>query len=145
MKASEYLIVHTTVDDRPQAEFLARTLLDARLAACIQIVPIHSLYRWEGALESSHEYRLEIKTRTDRYEALEALLLRHHPYETPEILAVPVVAGSKEYLKWVDGECEAPSQKENNNMHEAVELMKKDYAEDGELRAFENLDGDEFL
>jgi len=106
MKASEYLIVHTTVDDRPKAEFLARTLLDARLAACIQIVSIHSLYRWEGTLESSDEYRLEIKTRTDCYEALEALLLRHHPYETPEILAVPVVAGSEGYFKWVDGECD---------------------------------------
>ena len=105
MKHADYLIVHTTVDDRSKAEFLARTILEARLGACIQIVPIQSLYRWEGALESSDEYRLEIKTRADRYDALETLLLRHHPYDTPEILAIPVVAGSEEYLRWVDGEC----------------------------------------
>ncbi|WP_456457977.1 divalent-cation tolerance protein CutA, partial [Nitratifractor sp.] len=105
MKPIDYLIVHTTVDDRAKAEFLARTILEARLGACIQIVPIQSLYRWEGALESSDEYRLEIKTRADRYDTLEALLLRHHPYDTPEILAIPVVAGSEEYLRWVDGEC----------------------------------------
>jgi len=106
MKTATYLIVHTTVDDRAKAEFLARTLLEARLAACIQIVPIHSHYRWEGALESADEYRLEIKTRTDRYDALEALLLRHHPYDTPELLAIPVLTGSKGYLSWMD-ECTA--------------------------------------
>ena len=106
MKASEYLIVHTTVNERSKAEFLARTILEARLAACIQIVPIHSFYRWEGRLESADEYRLEIKTRTESYDALQALLLRHHPYDTPEILAIPVAGGSEGYLRWVDRECE---------------------------------------
>jgi periplasmic divalent cation tolerance protein len=105
MKAPEYLIVHTTVDERSKAEFLARTILEAHLGACVQILPIHSLYRWEGRLESADEYRLEIKTRTESYPALEALLLRHHPYETPEILAIPVIGGAEGYLKWVDAEC----------------------------------------
>ncbi len=105
MNPTDYLIVHTTVDERSKAEFLARTILEACLGACIQIVPIHSFYRWEGRLESADEYRLEIKTRTDRYDALQALLLHHHPYDTPEILAIPVVGGSEGYLRWVDGEC----------------------------------------
>jgi len=141
MKTVTYLIVHTTVDERAKAEFLSRTILEARLAACIQIVPIHSFYRWEGKLESADEYRLEIKTRTDRYDALQALLLRHHPYDTPEILAIPVTGGSEGYLRWVDGECgSSSSPKEQSDQHKAVESMKKEYAKDKELTDFTDLD-----
>ncbi|ADV46719.1 divalent-cation tolerance protein CutA [Nitratifractor salsuginis] len=105
MKAPNALVVVTTTETKEHAEFLARTLLEARLGTCVQIIPIHSLYRWQGAIESAGEYRLEIKTLLRCYPALERLILRHHPYETPEIIALPVVEGSAGYLEWLEGEC----------------------------------------
>lgn len=105
MKTSSALLVVTTTETKEHAEFLTRTLLEARLGACVQIFPIQSLYRWQGAIETAGEYRLEIKTLSRHYPALESLILWHHPYETPEIIAMPIAEGSAGYLEWLEEEC----------------------------------------
>jgi periplasmic divalent cation tolerance protein len=100
-----YLQVVTTTSREADAERIARTLLEGRLAACVQIMgPVTSLYWWKEALETSGEWLCLIKTREDLFGALERTIRKVHPYETPEIVALPVVAGSRDYLKWLQGE-----------------------------------------
>ena len=79
-------------------------MLERRLAACVQASDINSMYRWKGDVESSNEVRLMIKARRADYAAVEALILELHSYETPEILALDVVTGSRGYLSWIDAE-----------------------------------------
>lgn len=94
--------VLTTTPAKADAEKIARALLDQRLAGCVQIGgPITSCYRWEGKLETSEEWLCTIKTGRNLYDRVEAAIRELHPYQTPEILAVPVVAGSQNYLKWL--------------------------------------------
>ncbi|WP_420033551.1 divalent-cation tolerance protein CutA [Streptomyces sp. cg28] len=96
------LAVLTTVDDADRAETLARGAVDARVAACAQVsAPVMSVYRWEGVVETAREWQILLKTTEARYEALESWLRSHHPYATPEIIAVPVVRGAADYLGWV--------------------------------------------
>jgi periplasmic divalent cation tolerance protein len=102
---SEYLQVVTTVANRAEGEELARHLVGLRLAACVQVSgPINSCYHWQGRLEEAQEYQLFIKSRADLYGVLEAEIKKKHPYETPEIIALPIVAGSADYLAWLDTE-----------------------------------------
>ena len=99
----KYLQVTTTTSSAGEAERLASKLLEARLAACIQIVgPISSKYWWQNRLETSVEWQCTIKTRDLLYAAVESLLLKHHSYDIPEIIAVPIVGGSQSYLSWLD-------------------------------------------
>lgn len=99
------LLVLTTLPDRSSAEKLARELVEARLAACVNVLAsCHSIYRWQGTLETAEETPLLIKTSSDRYPALEAAILDCHPYQLPEVLALSVVAGLPAYLAWVDAE-----------------------------------------
>lgn len=99
---SDYLMVLTTLPDQPQAEALAGTLLEQKLAACIQVLPpMTSLYTWQGKVEKESEHLMLIKTRTSRYEDLAAAVREHHPYEVPELIAVDVVTGLSEYLDWI--------------------------------------------
>ncbi|OII68793.1 MULTISPECIES: divalent-cation tolerance protein CutA [unclassified Streptomyces] len=99
------LTVLTTTDSAAKAEELARGAVGAGLAACAQIsAPVTSVYRWEGAVESAREWQVLFKTADDRYAALEAYLREHHPYDTPEIIATPVLRGSAEYLAWITRE-----------------------------------------
>lgn len=85
---------------------IARALLEARLCACAQTVgPITSHYRWKGKVERAREWLLVIKTRSTLLDDLEAQILRLHPYDVPEILAVPVSRGHDAYVRWVEGEC----------------------------------------
>ncbi len=107
MSSTRALVVITGTQTQEEAKFLARTVLDARLGACVQIVPIQSLYRWKGELEEAIEYRLEIKSMSRCYLRLERLILQHHPYETPEIIAIPLVNISADYEAWLDAECQA--------------------------------------
>jgi len=101
----EYIQVVTTIERREEAERIARTLVEERLAACVQVVgPIHSTYRWHGAIETAQEWQCWAKSRRDLYEQIEAAIRRLHSYEVPEILAVPVLAGSAAYLAWLDGQ-----------------------------------------
>lgn len=84
------------------AEALATTLVEQRVAACVNVVPeVRSVYRWQGAVEQTEECLLLIKTAASRYEALEQQVRAHHPYELPEIVAVSLNAGFTDYLRWV--------------------------------------------
>ena len=83
---------------------IARVLVESGQAACVQVLgPVNSTYRWQGRLESSSEWLCLIKTDRRNWPALEQAILRLHPYDTPELVAVPVVAGSKRYLDWLAG------------------------------------------
>jgi periplasmic divalent cation tolerance protein len=101
---SRYVMVITTCADDEQATQLATALVDKKLAACVQASNITSTYRWKGAVETAGEVRLLIKARYSDYRAIEALIKSTHSYETPEILAVPVITGSAAYLEWIDTE-----------------------------------------
>jgi len=99
----EYLQVVTTVEDEGKARAIARTLVERRLAACAQVLgPIASTYWWRGQVETAEEWLCVLKTRADLYEELERALRTIHPYEEPEILAIPIAAGSPTYLAWID-------------------------------------------
>jgi periplasmic divalent cation tolerance protein len=100
--ADDKLLVFTSAPDRTVAMRIAQALVDARLAACVNVLAgCTSVYRWEGAVETAEELPLIIKTRAGRYPEVEAAIRRLHPYELPEIVAVPVVHGLPEYLDWV--------------------------------------------
>jgi periplasmic divalent cation tolerance protein len=96
------LLVITNLADAASARQLARALVEQRLAACVNMLPaVHSIYRWEGAVEEAAEVTLLIKTTTARYPALERAIQALHPYELPEVIAVPVSAGLPAYLGWI--------------------------------------------
>ena len=98
-----YLQLSTTAATRADAERIASAVLEARLAACGQILgPIASRYWWRGTLETSEEYLVLLKARASAYAACERAIRGVHPYENPEIIAVPIVAGSAAYLAWID-------------------------------------------
>ncbi|HTS64646.1 MAG TPA: divalent-cation tolerance protein CutA [Candidatus Acidoferrales bacterium] len=99
---TDKIVVLSTCATDADAQRIARTLVEGRLAACVSIAPgLRSIYRWQGALENSEEVLLLIKTSRDLFPALKSELERIHPYEVPEILALPVVEGSGNYLAWV--------------------------------------------
>ena len=99
------LLVLTNVPDRAVAERLADMLVEKRLAACVNILaPCRSVYRWKGAVQRDEEHPMLIKTTAERYGALEQALRTGHPYELPEIIAVPVDRGLADYLGWIDTE-----------------------------------------
>ncbi|MEM2145096.1 MAG: divalent-cation tolerance protein CutA [Candidatus Jordarchaeaceae archaeon] len=101
----EYVQVFTTVGKREHAELIARTLVEKRLAGCVQIVgPIVSTYWWKNNVETSEEWLCFIKSVKSLYSELEKAVREVHPYETPEIIAVPIISGSKEYLQWLSSE-----------------------------------------
>ena len=102
---SEYVQVFMTIDDREKAEAMAGEILEKRLAACFQITgPITSRYWWEGKIEEGEEWLCMMKTTGGLYPHLEEALKKLHPYDVPEILAVPVLAGNRDYLDWVQRE-----------------------------------------
>ena len=99
---SEPLVVLTTVARVEDAEYIAREMVERRLAACVNILPpVTSVYRWQGEVTREAEHLLLMKTRKDRFEALRARLVEIHPYETPEVVALPVAAGHLPYLQWI--------------------------------------------
>ncbi|MDW6063163.1 divalent-cation tolerance protein CutA [Streptomyces sp. FXJ1.4098] len=100
---TEFLQVATATETREEAETLAASVVTARLAASAQIVgPVLSVFWHQGEFGTGEEWQLLFKTRADRYAGLEAHLLRHHPWKNPEVSAVPIVAGSDAYLRWVE-------------------------------------------
>lgn len=100
------LVILCTCPDRDTAAEIARVLVDEGLAGCVNIVPgMLSIYRWQGRVETDEELLLIIKTTTERYEALEKRLRVAHPYEVPEILALPVARGLPDYLEWLEQAC----------------------------------------
>ena len=100
-----YIQVMTTTETKEQAQTIAQHLVERKLAACVQITgPITSIYRWKGKVENAQEWLCLIKTQDDLYNKVEAAIKSQHPYETPEIIAVTIIKGSKEYLEWIDDE-----------------------------------------
>ncbi|BFU47188.1 divalent-cation tolerance protein CutA [Krasilnikovia sp. MM14-A1004] len=99
----------TTIDSRAAAEALARSAVEARVAACAQVsAPIHSTYRWRGAVENAEEWKIVFKTTAERYPALERHIREHHGYEVPEIVLLPILAGNPAYLSWISEETAPP-------------------------------------
>ncbi len=102
---TSYIQVVTTTARREEAQRIARELVEKRLAACAQVVgPITSIYRWQDKIETDEEWQCWCKTRGELFTQVEEAIRSMHPYETPEILAVPVVAGSERYLAWLDAQ-----------------------------------------
>jgi periplasmic divalent cation tolerance protein len=102
---SEHLgLVFVTIDTEANALALARQLVNSRLAACVSLSPIQSVYGWRGELHTDSEWQLVIKTDLGRFEELAQFIQQQHPYDLPEIIAVPIVAGLTAYLTWVEEE-----------------------------------------
>ena len=101
MPANAIVIIQTTVASRRDAMRLAGLMVKARLAACAQITPIHSTYRWKNKIEKSGEWLIAAKTRSTRAGELMAFIRRHHTYELPEIVALKVAQALPAYRQWV--------------------------------------------
>jgi len=109
MPAQELIQVQTTVASRLDGERIGQALVDARLAACAQLVgPIESRYRWQGQDTVTHEWLLLLKARRADWEALTAEIRRLHPYEVPELIGVPMLDASVDYAAWVLEETARP-------------------------------------
>lgn len=105
----DYIQVVTTTARREDADRIAEALVESRLAACVQVLgPITSVYRWKGNVEKAEEWQCWVKTRRELYGAVEQAILGLHPYEVPEILAMPVLAGSAGYVNWLLAETQSP-------------------------------------
>ena len=106
--SEEVLLVLSTFPDIETARRISRQLVEGRCAACANILPqVESIYWWETEVETGNEALVLFKTSADRYEALETTLRQLHPYEVPEIIALPIGAGLPEYLGWVTKNCRA--------------------------------------
>jgi periplasmic divalent cation tolerance protein len=103
-KTSGFVVITTTVDSEAAAQELAAALVEARLAACVQCVPIRSVYRWKGAVESAAEYLLLAKTRAALADEATVFIRGRHSYELPEIVVTPVAGGLADYLAWIRSE-----------------------------------------
>jgi periplasmic divalent cation tolerance protein len=100
---SEHVVVLSTVGSSEDAERIARVVVERGLAACVNVLPgVVSIYRWKGTLERDEERLLVMKTRADRFEALRDAVVSLHPYEVPEVIALPIAAGHAPYLAWLD-------------------------------------------
>ncbi len=98
-----YIVVYVTTPDVEVSKKIADVLINEKLAACVNITQkISSVYFWQGNVEHEDEYLLIIKTREDRFNKLEEKVKELHPYTVPEIIAIPVVRGSQDYLHWID-------------------------------------------
>ena len=101
--SNNYIVILCTVPDKETALKISRTLVSERLAACCNIIPsLTSIYFWEGKMQEDDEHLLLIKTRSEKFHALQKRIEQIHPYQVPEILALPVVQGNESYLNWVN-------------------------------------------
>ena len=100
--SNDVILVLTNLPDQESAEKLAQILIQEKMAACVNMLaPCTSFYEWQGQLEKSQEIPLLIKSTQQKYSLLENCILRHHPYELPEIISVPIDKGLPSYLNWV--------------------------------------------
>jgi periplasmic divalent cation tolerance protein len=103
---TDIVVILTTVPDSERGEAIARTLVEERLAACVNVLaPMTSLYRWKGSIERAAEHQLIIKTTGAQVSSVEARLRELHPYELPEFLVIDVSGGGAAYLDWLRGAC----------------------------------------
>jgi len=104
---AEPIVVFITAASAEEAMRIAEVLVDGKLAACVQVLPeMHSIYLWKGEVERAREVLMIAKTTTAKFEGLQSQLRAIHSYETPEIIALPIVAGSEDYLKWLTSSLE---------------------------------------
>ena len=96
-----FALVVTTCGDKANAELIATRLVEARLSACVQMFPIASVYRWEGAVQRAEEWMLFCKIRSSDYPTVEAAIRAVHPYSNPEIIEIAIEKGAKAYLDWI--------------------------------------------
>uniref|UniRef100_A0A832GZS5 Divalent-cation tolerance protein CutA n=1 Tax=Oscillatoriales cyanobacterium SpSt-402 TaxID=2282168 RepID=A0A832GZS5_9CYAN len=101
-EGNQFCVVLVTVPSKAQAESIAKTLVELKLAACVSVLPVCSIYTWQGNLQTEEEWQLLIKSSLARFTELETKLRAIHPYEVPEIIAVPILAGSPPYLQWIE-------------------------------------------
>ncbi len=101
LDAASYGVVMVTAASRDEAEAIAQNLIASKLAACVSIMPIRSIYTWQGEVHNEEEWQLLIKTDLALFETLEAKIREFHSYEVPEIIALPILNGSAPYLGWI--------------------------------------------
>lgn len=99
---SDYCIAMTTLEDEEGASRFARAVVEAKLAACVQLLHIRSTFSWEDAVEDASEVLVLMKTRTSVYDRLQQFVCDNHPYDVPEILQIPVTTGYAPYLSWIN-------------------------------------------
>ena len=99
-----YCIVLSTSNSQEEADKIAGMLLESRIASCVQMTPIVSLYHWKGKIERENEIQLLIKTKDALYPAVESLIRKNHSYQVPQIIKVPINTGLPEYLEWISEE-----------------------------------------
>lgn len=105
---SSFCILSTTFSNEASAKKMIALLLEERLAACVQMMPIQSFYRWQGSLCDEQEVLVLIKTRQEHYDAIALLITTHHPYDTPQLLQIPIEKGLAQYLAWIEKETKTP-------------------------------------
>lgn len=106
--AADFYQVVTTTDSEDEADSLSTSIVDTHLGACVHIVgPISSVYRWEGKVTKDKEWRLVVKTAADRLDALIEHIKENHSYDVPQVVATEIVAGSEDYLNWINDETRA--------------------------------------
>ena len=102
---TDKIVVFSACDSADEAEKIARLLIETKLAACVNVFPgVRSLYRWKGVIQNAAEWLLVIKSSRAHFEALRAEIEKAHSYEVPELIALPIVDGSKNYLNWLENE-----------------------------------------
>ena len=101
---TDFIEVVTTFELTDQARLMSNLILEKKLGACCSIQPIESIYNWKGVVETSNEFQLTIKTAKAHGESLKTLILENHPYETPQVIVMPIIGGSEEYLRWIKEE-----------------------------------------
>ena len=100
-----YVLIYITASDAEEAKQIGRRIVKERLAACANVVEkVHSLYWWKGKLEESGEALLLLKSRKEKVKDIVAMVKKLHSYENPAVVALPILEGSEEYLKWIEGE-----------------------------------------
>jgi periplasmic divalent cation tolerance protein len=105
---TDKIVVFSTCGSEEEAVRIAKRLVEARIAACVNLMPkIRSVYRWQGKVEDSAEWMLLVKTSRPRFEAVRTALAAAHSYEVPEIIALPIVDGSPDYLAWLETELDS--------------------------------------
>ena len=100
-KSNQYGVVLVTAASKREAEAIAQSLIQARLAACVSLMPIQSVYTWQGNVHQEEEWQLIIKTDLSRFTDIETKIREIHSYEVPEIIALPILIGSQLYLNWI--------------------------------------------
>lgn len=102
---TEKIVVFSNCPSEEEARRVAKSLVEARVAACVNIVPgVSSIYHWKGAIEEESEWMLVIKSTREQFETLSAELRKIHSYQVPEVIAIPIVDGNGEYLDWIGRE-----------------------------------------